>query len=100
MTSRQMLLRVELPLAAPMIISGIRTATVLVVGTATLVTPVGGVSLGNYIFGGLETLNHVATVFGCVCAALLAIVLDQLIRLLEAAARRRRRPLALAGAAG
>jgi osmoprotectant transport system permease protein len=82
------------------IISGIRTATVLVVGTATLVTPVGGVSLGNYIFGGLETLNHVATVFGCVFAALLAIVLDQLIRLLEQAARRRSSAPALAGAAG
>lgn len=100
MSDRQMLFRVELPLAAPVIISGIRTATVLVVGTATLVTPVGGVSLGNYIFGGLETLNHVATVFGCVLAALLAIVLDQLIRLLEVAARRRSRRLALAGAAG
>jgi osmoprotectant transport system permease protein len=100
MNDRQMLVRVQLPLAAPVIISGIRTATVLVVGTATLVTPVGGVSLGNYIFGGLETLNYVATVFGCVLAALLAIVLDQLIRLLELSARRRSSPLALAGATG
>ena len=100
MSDRQMLFRVQLPLAAPVIISGIRTATVLVVGTATLVTPVGGVSLGNYIFGGLETLDYVATVFGCVFAAVLAIVLDQLIRLLEVAARRRNRPLALAGTAG
>jgi osmoprotectant transport system permease protein len=100
MSDRQMLFRVQLPLAAPVIISGIRTATVLVVGTATLVTPVGGVSLGNYIFGGLETLDYVATVFGCVLAALLAIVLDQLIRLLEVAARRRSRALALAAAAG
>jgi osmoprotectant transport system permease protein len=100
MSDRQMLARVQMPLAAPVIISGIRTATVLVVGTATLVTPVGGVSLGNYIFGGLETLNYVATVFGCVLAAVLAIVLDQLVRLLEVAARRRSRGLALAGAAG
>ncbi len=100
MDDRQMLVRVQLPLAAPVIISGIRTATVLVVGTATLVTPVGGVSLGNYIFGGLETLSYVTTVFGCVLAALLAIVLDQLIRLLEMSARRRSRPPALAGMAG
>ncbi len=100
MDDRQMLVRVQLPLAAPVIISGIRTATVLVVGTATLVTPVGGVSLGNYIFGGLETLSYVTTVFGCVLAALLAIVFDQLIRLLEMSARRRSRPLALAGIAG
>jgi osmoprotectant transport system permease protein len=100
MSDRQVLYRVQLPLALPVIIGGIRTATVLVVGTATLVTPVGGVSLGNYIFGGLATLNYVATVFGCVFAALLAIALDQLIRLLEKAARERNRRLALAGAAG
>jgi len=100
MNGRQMLLRVELPLAAPMIISGIRTATVLVVGTATLVTPVGGMSLGNYIFGGLESLNHLATVFGCVIAAVLAVVLDQLVHLLEIASRRRDRRLARAAAAG
>jgi ABC-type proline/glycine betaine transport system permease subunit/glycine betaine/choline ABC-type transport system substrate-binding protein len=100
MTDRQTLFRVELPLAAPVIIAGIRTATVLVVGTATLVTPVGGVSLGNYIFGGLESLNHLATMFGCVLAALLAILLDQLIRLLEAATRRRSPVLAWIGVAG
>src|SRR5205807_5952058 len=94
MTQRQTLLRVELPLAAPVIIAGIRTATVLVVGTATLVTPVGGVSLGNYIFGGLETSDYVATVFGCVMAAVLAVVMDQLVRLFELAAQRRDRRLA------
>src|SRR5215472_10232105 len=54
MNDRQMLRRVQVPLAAPVIIAGIRTATVLVVGTATLATPVGGESLGNYIFSGLE----------------------------------------------
>jgi len=61
---------------------------------------VGGVSLGNYIFGGLESLNHLATVFGCVLAAVLAILLDQLVRLLELAARRRDRRLAWTGAMG
>ncbi len=100
MSDRQMLFRVQLPLAAPVIIAGIRTATVLVVGTATLVTPVGGTSLGNYIFGGLESLNHLATVFGCVVAAVLAVYLDQVIRLLEVAARRRSRALAWVGALG
>ena len=59
----------------------------LVVGTATLATPVGETTLGNYIFQGLETRNHLSTVFGCLFAALLAVVLDQLIRLLEKAAR-------------
>ena len=83
----------------PVIIGGIRTATVLVVGTATLVTPVGGASLGNYIFSGLESMNPASTVFGCVVAALLAVVMDQLVRLLEVAARRRSRALAWVGGA-
>lgn len=100
MSARQMLLRVQLPLAAPVVIAGIRTATVLVVGTATLATPVGETTLGNYIFAGLNTRDHVSTVFGCVCAALLAVVLDQLIHLLEMAARRRSRGLAWTGEVG
>jgi osmoprotectant transport system permease protein len=100
MSDRQMLLRVQLPLAAPVIIGGIRTATVLVVGTATLATPVGETTLGNYIFQGLETRNHVGTVFGCVFAALLAVVMDQLVHLLEMAARRRSRALAWTGSVG
>jgi osmoprotectant transport system permease protein len=100
MSDRQLLLRVQLPLAAPVVIGGIRTATVLVVGTATLATPVGETTLGNYIFQGLETRDHLATVLGCVLAALLAVVLDQLIRLLEQAARRRSAALAWAAAAG
>ncbi|MBA4065779.1 MAG: ABC transporter permease [Isosphaera sp.] len=100
MSGRQTLWRVELPLAAPVLIGGVRTATVLVVGTATLATPVGGQSLGNYIFAGIATLNHASTAFGCVAAALLAVGLDQLVRLLEVAARRRSRRLACAAAAG
>ncbi len=100
MNRRQMLFRVELPLAAPVIIAGIRTATVLVVGTATLVSPVGGRSLGNYIFQGLESINHRSTIFGCVLAAVLAVVLDQLVHALELAARRRSRKLAWIGGIG
>ncbi len=100
MSERQMLFRVQLPLAAPVILGGIRTATVLVVGTATLVTPVGGLCLGNYIFSGLESMNPASTVFGCVVAAALAVVMDQLVRLLEVAARRRDQRLGLIGAAG
>jgi osmoprotectant transport system permease protein len=100
MSERQMLLRVQLPLAAPVLIAGIRTATVLVIGTATLATPVGETTLGNYIFAGLNTRDHASTVFGCICAALLAVLLDQLIHLLEMAARRRSRGLAWTGAVG
>ncbi len=100
MTDRQSLQWVELPLAAPIILAGIRTATVWVVGMATLSTPVGAPSLGNYIFLGLQTRNWIAVLFGCFFAAALAIVLDQLIRLLERAARQRSPRLAwTAGAA-
>ena len=65
MTDRQRLFKVELPLAFPVIIAGIRTSAVWVVGTATLATPVGARSLGNYIFAGLQTSNITAVLFGC-----------------------------------
>ncbi|RME28420.1 MAG: ABC transporter permease subunit, partial [Candidatus Zixiibacteriota bacterium] len=91
MTDRQRLLRVELPLALPVIVAGIRTSAVWVVGTATLSTPVGATSLGNYIFSGLQTQNYTAVLVGCVSAALLAIALDLLIRLAEEGLRHRSR---------
>ncbi|TVQ60476.1 MAG: ABC transporter permease subunit [Phycisphaerales bacterium] len=100
MTPRQVLLRVELPLAAPVIIAGVRTSTVWVVGIATLSTPVGATSLGNYIFSGLQTRNMSAIVVGCVAAAVLAITLDALIRLMEAAASRKSVRLGVAAAIG
>jgi osmoprotectant transport system substrate-binding protein/osmoprotectant transport system permease protein len=100
MTPRQQLLRVELPLALPVIVAGVRTAAVWIVGTATLSTPVGATSLGNFIFSGLQTRNTAAVLVGCAAAAGLALVLDQLILLLEVGLRRRRRgTIALACAA-
>ena len=99
MTERQSLVLVELPLAAPVIVAGIRTATVWVVGTATLSTPVGQTSLGNYIFTGLQTENWVLVLFGCVAAALLALVLDQLLALAGSGlAQRSRERIVIAGA--
>jgi osmoprotectant transport system permease protein len=89
MTDTQMLLRVQLPLAAPVIVAGIRTAAVWTVGMATLSTPVGASSLGNLIFSGLQTQNTAAVLLGCAGAATLAIALDSLIRLAEVATRRR-----------
>ncbi len=91
MTRRQQLLRVELPLAMPVIVAGLRTSAIWVVGTATLSTPVGATSLGNFIFSGLQTRNYTAVLVGCVAAAALALLLDHLIHLLEAGVRRRRR---------
>jgi osmoprotectant transport system permease protein len=83
MTPPQSLWLVELPLAAPVIMAGIRTAAVWVIGTATLSTPIGQTSLGNYIFTGLQTENWVLVLFGCVAAALLALVIDRLLALAE-----------------
>lgn len=89
MTPFQTLLRIELPLALPVIMAGIRTASVLVIGTATLSTPVGQTSLGNYIFSGLQTQNWVDVMVGCVAAALLALVADRILASLESVARQR-----------
>ena len=100
MRPRQVLFRVELPLALPVIIAGIRTATVWVVGIATLSTPVGQASLGNYIFAGLHMENWISVLFGCAVAAALAIVLDQLIGLMQSAAATRSSMRALAAAIG
>ena len=95
MTSRQQLLRVELPVARPVIVAGLRTAAVWVVGTATLSTPVGATSLGNFIFSGLQTRNFRAVSIGCVAAAALALVLDRTLRSFEGRGRSPGRRLAL-----
>jgi osmoprotectant transport system permease protein len=100
MTERQSLVSVELPLALPVIMAGIRTASVWVIGTATLSTPIGQTSLGNYIFAGLQTQNWVFVLFGCVAAAALALIVDQLLALLESGLALRRRVRAGLGGAG
>jgi osmoprotectant transport system permease protein len=100
MTPQQSLTKVELPLALPIMMAGIRTASVWVIGTATLSTPIGQTSLGNYIFAGLQTQNWVFVLFGCVAAALLALVVDQLLALIEAGLERRQRLRAALGGAG
>jgi osmoprotectant transport system permease protein len=82
---------VELPLALPVMMAGIRTAAVWVIGTATLSTPIGQTSLGNYIFAGLQTQNWVFVLFGCATAALLALAVDQLLALIETGIGRRSR---------
>jgi osmoprotectant transport system permease protein len=100
MTSRQALFMVELPLALPVIMAGIRTAAVWVIGTATLSTPIGQTSLGNYIFAGLQTQNWVFVLFGCFAAAVLALAVDQLLTLIEAGISQRSRVRAALGGIG
>src|SRR5690606_25117565 len=99
LTDRQRLLRIELPLAAPMLMAGVRTAAVWVIGAATLSTPVGQTSLGNYIFTGLQVEDWIAVLFGCVAAAALALVVDQLLALIESGTALRR-PARIAAGAG
>ncbi|WP_084397314.1 ABC transporter permease/substrate-binding protein [Henriciella aquimarina] len=100
MTANQRLREVDMPLAAPVIVAGLRTASAWVVGTATLSTPVGARSLGNYIFQGLQTRNWAAVLFGCLVSAALALALDQVIAQFEKSAQKRARGHAIAGLAG
>jgi osmoprotectant transport system substrate-binding protein/osmoprotectant transport system permease protein len=100
MTSWQRLWRVEVPLAAPVVMAGIRTAAVWTIGAATLSTPVGQTSLGNYIFSGLQTENWVFVLFGCGASAALALTADQLLALIETGTARRDRKRILAGCTG
>ncbi|MBV8792138.1 MAG: ABC transporter permease/substrate-binding protein [Pseudolabrys sp.] len=83
MTRSQVLWLVDVPIAMPVIMAGIRTAAVWVIGTATLSTPIGQASLGNYIFTGLQTQNWVFVLFGCIAAAALALFVDQMLALIE-----------------
>jgi osmoprotectant transport system permease protein len=83
LTPWQILRHIDLPVAMPVIMAGIRISAVWVVGTATLSTPIGQTSLGNYIFAGLQTQNWVFVLFGCVAAAALTLAIDQLLALME-----------------
>ncbi len=100
LTPRQTLRLIDLPLALPVIMAGIRTSAVWVIGTATLSTPIGQTSLGNYIFAGLQTQNWVFVLFGCVFAAALALVVDQLLALMERGVASHSRLNIAAGGAG
>ncbi|MGP1353514.1 MAG: ABC transporter permease/substrate-binding protein [Parasphingopyxis sp.] len=83
MTPRQKLRLVEAPLAAPVVMAGIRTATVWTIGAATLSTTVGQPSLGDMIFAGLQTQNWTLVLVGCLAAAALALTADALLGLIE-----------------
>jgi osmoprotectant transport system permease protein len=75
-TRRQILLRIELPLAVPVIIAGIRTAVVINIGMAALAFIVGGGGLGETINSGLKLNRSPAILIGAVLVAILALVID------------------------
>lgn len=89
MSDGQRLRQVELPLAAPSILAGLRTAAVWTVGMATLGTPVGATSLGNLIFGGLQTRHFDDVMVGCAAAAGMALAIDAALGAMETRARGR-----------
>ncbi|WP_019833985.1 ABC transporter permease/substrate-binding protein [Sphingomonas sp. PR090111-T3T-6A] len=91
MTAGQRLRLVEAPLAAPVVMAGIRTATVWTIGAATLATTVGAASLGNLIFSGLQTEDWSQVLAGCLASAALALVADALLALIERGLARRER---------
>lgn len=77
MTARQILRQVELPLAAPSIVAGLRIATVATIGTATIAAAIGGGGLGVFIFRGISMVDSGTILAGAVPAALLALIADE-----------------------
>lgn len=83
MSKAQVLLKIELPLAMPVILAGIRTATVINVGVATLASYIAAGGLGEFIFGGISLNNTNMILAGAIPAALLAIILDGLLSVIQ-----------------
>ena len=83
LTSRQRLFKVELPLAASLILAGLRTATVTCVGIATIAAAVGAGGLGELIFRGVASVDNRLVLAGAIPAALLALAADAALGLLE-----------------
>ncbi|EZH65358.1 ABC transporter permease [Geomicrobium sediminis] len=83
MTRGQILTKIQLPLALPVIMAGIRTSTVIVIGVATLATFVGAGGLGDIIMRGLAMQNSALTLLGAIPAAILAIIADFILKRIE-----------------
>ena len=83
MTPRQLLRQVQIPLALPSIVAGIRVAAVVGVGTATIAAAVGAGGLGEYIFRGLSMVDPTVILAGAIPAALLALSIDAALTIVE-----------------
>jgi osmoprotectant transport system permease protein len=83
MTEQQILFRVRLPLATSVILAGIRTATVITIGVATIAAAIGAGGLGTFIFRGVAMVSDAVILAGAIPAALLALLADSLLGLLE-----------------
>ncbi len=89
MTDRQLLFHVELPLAWGVILAGVRVATVISVGVATIAAAIGAGGLGEFIFRGLAMVNNQLILAGAIPAALLALTADFILGRLEGRLRAR-----------
>jgi osmoprotectant transport system permease protein len=83
MTARQILWQVEMPLAAPSIMAGVRIATVTTIATATIAAAIGGGGLGVFIFRGIAMVDSRTILAGAVPAAILAIAADEILEWIE-----------------
>jgi osmoprotectant transport system permease protein len=83
MTQQQILFRVRLPLASSFIMAGIRTATVITIGIATIAAAIGAGGLGTFIFRGVAMVSDAVILAGAIPAAILALIADFLLGLLE-----------------
>ncbi len=83
MSNMQKLFKVELPLAASVLLAGLRTATVTCVGVATIAAAIGAGGLGEFIFRGVASVDNRFVLAGAIPAALLALLADALLGLLE-----------------
>src|SRR5713226_3790229 len=99
MTPRELLWQVELPLALPAIVAGIRVAAVVGVGTATIAAAIGAGGLGEYIYRGLSMVDTTVILAGAIPAAMLALVVDGGLLWLERQLSARRRPTSRRAAA-
>ena len=92
LTPRQVLSQVEWPLAMPSMVSGLRVAVVIGVGTATIASAIGAGGLGDYIFRGLAMVDSTVILVGAIPAALLALICDAALSIAGRVADPRRRP--------
>jgi osmoprotectant transport system permease protein len=83
MTPQQVLWQVELPLAAPVLLAGIRVATVLCIGVTTIAAAIGAGGLGVFIFRGVSMVNNQVILAGAIPAALLALLADTALGVLQ-----------------
>jgi osmoprotectant transport system permease protein len=83
MTNRQLLWQVELPLALPAILAGVRIATVATIGTATIAAAIGGGGLGTFIFRGIAMVDMGTVLAGAIPAAAIAVFTDEVLEWFE-----------------